>query len=368
MPPWYSIQNEPDVPSPALLVYPDRIRQNLRRWLDLIGDVQRARPHVKTHKMPRVIQLKRELGITKFKTATIAEAEMTATAGGEDILLAYQPVGPQISRFIRLIVSFPGSRFSAIVDNPHTLREIATEAQRNRVRVPLYVDLDVGMHRTGIAPGDAAFELYRELCDSDGVAPAGLHAYDGHLHFESDAQLQQQFTEAFAAVHALRTRILDAGLPIPNFIASGTPTAALQATASDAEVGSGTIALWDFGQETHSPEMGFQHAAVLLCRVISCPTPDRFCVDLGHKAVASEMPQPRVRIFGFEDAEPVTHSEEHLVLRTDPDRRPNVGTVLYGIPQHICPTVALHQHAYAVQDGIAGERWLITARDRMLTV
>ncbi|MBM4120954.1 MAG: D-TA family PLP-dependent enzyme, partial [Nitrospira sp.] len=88
--------NADAVASPALLLYPDRIEKNLQRMIAMAGGVDRLRPHVKTHKLPQVVALKRAAGIRRFKAATIAEAEMTAAAGGEDILLAYQPVGTNI--------------------------------------------------------------------------------------------------------------------------------------------------------------------------------------------------------------------------------------------------------------------------------
>ena len=97
---WFVIANAESIASPALLLYPDRIEQNLQHMIAMAGGVDRLRPHVKTHKLPQVIALKRAAGIHKFKVSTIAEAEMTAAAGGEDILLAYQPVGPNVERLV----------------------------------------------------------------------------------------------------------------------------------------------------------------------------------------------------------------------------------------------------------------------------
>jgi D-threonine aldolase len=85
-------------------------------------------------------------------------------------------------------------------------------------------------------------------------------------------------------------------------------------------------------------------------------------------AVASENPHPRVVLFGLEDATAVGHSEEHLVLETGRAADFPVGTALYGIPWHVCPTVALHNEAVVVRDGRAGERWQIVGRARALTV
>src|SRR4051794_11224572 len=115
---WYLVGNVQEVDSPALLVYPDRIEENIRRMIRLARGVERLRPHVKTHKMSEVMRLKLAAGIKKFKCATIAEAEMAASCGAPDVLLAYQPVGPKIARLIRLIRSFPGTKFSTIADDP----------------------------------------------------------------------------------------------------------------------------------------------------------------------------------------------------------------------------------------------------------
>ena len=96
--------------------------------------------------------------------------------------------------------------------------------------------------------------------------------------------------------------------------------------------------------------------------------PDLLCLDLGHKAVASEMAHPRVRLLGLEDAVAVTHSEEHLAVRTSRSADYQVGDVVYGIPRHICPTVALHSEVWAVRDGLATERWPVVARARRITI
>src|SRR5216117_1821888 len=113
---WYKVANADEVASPALLVYPDRVEENIRRMIALTGGAQRLRPHMKTHKMPEVIRLQMAQGVTKFKCATIAEAEMTASCGATDVLLAYQPVGPNVGRFVQLVKQFPKTQFATIAD------------------------------------------------------------------------------------------------------------------------------------------------------------------------------------------------------------------------------------------------------------
>src|SRR5690349_16091307 len=97
---WYEISDIDELDSPALVFYPERIRENIRVLKTMINDVGRLRPHVKTHKTREAAQLMMEAGISKFKCATIAEAEMLGMVKAPDVLLAYQPVGPKINRLI----------------------------------------------------------------------------------------------------------------------------------------------------------------------------------------------------------------------------------------------------------------------------
>src|SRR4029450_2517552 len=107
---WYEITNATEIPSPALLLLSERIEENLKEMLRVAGGPDRLRPHIKTHKLPQMVKRQLELGITRLQCATIAEAEMAASAGATDILLAYQPVGPHIARFIGLTVRFQSTR------------------------------------------------------------------------------------------------------------------------------------------------------------------------------------------------------------------------------------------------------------------
>ena len=100
---WYTIDNIAELDTPALVLYPDRVRENIRHAIAMVGDPAWLRPHVKTHKSPEVTRLMLAAGIRQFKCATIAEAEMLAMEGAPDVLLAYQPIGPKALRFVTLI-------------------------------------------------------------------------------------------------------------------------------------------------------------------------------------------------------------------------------------------------------------------------
>jgi D-serine deaminase-like pyridoxal phosphate-dependent protein len=348
--PWWRIENADEVPSPALLIFPDRAEANIRRMVEMAGDASRLTPHVKTHKLSPLVGMHLKHGIRRFKCATIAEAEMAAASGADDVLLAYQPVGPSVGRLIALAQQYPKTRFSVIADDAGAIDAIARAAEASGVTVPVLLDLDVGMHRTGIAPGPQAQALYRLLTVHRGVVPGGLHA--------------------FAAVESLRAALVADGLPVPRVVAGGSPTFPAHARRPGVEPSPGTTVLWDAGYMTQIPDLEFLPSAVLLTRVVSKPGGTRVCVDLGHKAVASEGPHPRVLLIDppLGDVTFVGHSEEHLVFETPRAFELAVGDVCYGVPWHVCPTVALHSEAFVVTDGRVSERWPIRARDRRLTV
>jgi D-serine deaminase-like pyridoxal phosphate-dependent protein len=367
---WYRVANIAEIASPALLVYPDRVEENTRRMVALAGSADRLRPHVKTHKLAEVVRLQGRHGITKFKCATIAEAEMTAAAGAPDVLIAYPLVGPNILRFVELIRTFPATQFRAIADDADAIRALsaaAVEFLPGRTSIEVLLDIDCGMHRTGVAPGPAAAALYRLLASLPGLLPGGLHAYDGHIA-DSDVEVRERrVEEAFAPVRAFRDALLQEGLPVPRLLASSTPTFPIHAKHADVECTPGTSAFWDWGYQVKCPDLGFLHAALVLTRVISKPGENRLCLDLGHKAIAAENPHPRVYFPDLPDAVAVGQSEEHLVVETPRATEFAVGTPLYGIPWHICPTVALYAEAVTVTEGRAAGRWQIAARARKLT-
>ena len=364
---WMRVENEAEVPSPSLLVYAERVEENLRRMIALAGSPARLRPHIKTHKLAQIVALQVGMGVTKCKCATIAEAEMAARAGATDVLLAMQLVGPNVPRWIALTRAFPGVAFSALVDDPHALANYNHAAVAAGTTLELLLDLDVGQQRTGIAPGSVARESYRALASSPGLRAGGLHAYDGHLQFPDRAERARAADAGFARVSTLRAELIRERLPVPRVVCGGTPTFPIHAQRADVECSPGTCVLWDAGYAKKIPDLDFLHTAVLLTRVVSRPASNRLCLDLGHKAVASEMPHPRVIFPALPDAVPVVHSEEHLVIETARAAEFPVGTALYGLPWHICPTTALHDTVQVVRGGRVTEQWRVEARARRLT-
>src|SRR5687767_179993 len=148
---WYHIGNVQEVDSPAFVVYRERVQHNINLLLQQIP-ADRLRPHVKTHKSREVTEMILQGGITTFKCATISEAEMLAGADAPDVLLAYQPVPPKLQRFITLIQEYPATRFSCLVDNLAIVEQMSEQAIAARLQLAVYIDLNIGMNRSGIAP------------------------------------------------------------------------------------------------------------------------------------------------------------------------------------------------------------------------
>ena len=363
---WFEIDTVEDVISPALVVYPDRIEANIKMMIQIAGGTDSLRPHIKTHKIAEIINLQLKHGITKFKCATIAEAELLAKCDAPDILLAMQPVGINIHRFFELIVQYPNSSFSTIIDNEEIMLKMDSLASEKKLQVSLWLDINNGMNRTGITPNNEAVLLYQKMALSNNVIAQGLHVYDGHIH-ESDFNLRQQICDKdFDLVVTLKSQIEQLGIKIKTIVAGGTPTFPIHVKRKHVEVCPGTPLLWDQGYADTYKDLKFLPAAVLVGAVVSKPADHLICLNLGHKSVAAEMPPPRLKILNFEKLEQVSHSEEHLVVECVESKEYAIGTICYAIPTHICPTVLKYDKVLTVIDGTITGHWKIAARDHIL--
>jgi D-serine deaminase-like pyridoxal phosphate-dependent protein len=362
---WYTIRNVEILDSPVLVVYPARVAENIRRMVAMVDDVQRLRPHIKTHKTAEGIRMMMEAGVSKFKCATITEAELLGRTGAPDALLAYQPHGPKVQRLIHVMKTFPGTRYACLIDNRDSAASMSAAFQAAGLRAPVYIDLNIGMNRTGIVPGNAVVDLYRYGTELPGIIPIGLHAYDGHQRNPDIAQRIVETDRDFQAVLDLQEKLGAAGFPRPIIVAGGSPSYAVHSKRQGRECSPGTCIFWDKGYSEICPEQPFEPAVALVTRVVSLPTPTRVCLDLGHKAVAAENDISRRVYFPEAPAlKPVGQSEEHLVMEAPEGHGFRPGDVLYGIPYHVCPTVALYERLVVVEDGMVNGDWKVAARSR----
>jgi D-serine deaminase-like pyridoxal phosphate-dependent protein len=360
--------NYATIDSPALLVFPALVKKNIAEMIRMVGDVNRLRPHIKTHKTAEGIRLMMDAGIQKFKCATIAEAELLAMTGAKDVLLAHQPVGPRIERLHQLTKHYPQTQFSTITDDLETAKHIGELFNKHLQSIGVYIDINVGMNRTGIDPDEDALQLYEAITQIKGLHFLGLHVYDGQHRQANPAARETACDEAFQAVYGLIDQMESKGYPRPFIIAGGSPSFSIHAKKTDRDCSPGTNIFWDRGYGLICPEQDFVPAVQILTRVISLPAPNRICLDLGHKAVASENElAKRVYFPEHPELKPVGQSEEHLVMEVAPGHRFKPGDALIGIPYHICPTVALHETLIAIEeDQVVGE-WKVAARKRKIS-
>jgi D-serine deaminase-like pyridoxal phosphate-dependent protein len=364
---WYEIKDISELDSPALVVYPERVKANINTAVGMIDDVLRLRPHIKTSKCKETIQLMMEAGIQKFKCATIAEAETLGMCKAEDVLLAYQPNGPKLRRFVTVIKKYPATKYSCLTDNIHAAQEMAAAFELNGLKVPVYIDLNVGMNRTGIEPGDAVIELYKFCNELTGIEPVGLHAYDGHIRDVDFAARTKKCDDAFSIVAVLVKDLTVRGFKKPIIVMGGSPTFSIHCKRKDIECSPGTFVYWDKGYTDLCPEQHFLTAALVISRVISLPSPTKICTDLGHKSIAAENEiTRRVYFLNAPQLHAISQSEEHLVLETGANHTYQTGDVLYGLPFHVCPTIALYERAITIENGKISGEWKTVARDRKI--
>lgn len=364
---WFAIDGEEKINTPSLLVFPERIEHNIQEMLRIAGSPEKLRPHVKTYKMAEVIQMQQKHGIQKFKCATIAEAELLAMTGAKDILLAMQPVGPNVARFFDVVAEYPKLHFSCLVDNTKSVQNIAEEAKRRNRSLGVFIDINNGMNRTGITPDQEVIKLFEIIEQTPFLKPRGFHVYDGHLRIPDLEERQKACAEALQPILDLKSELVARGMEVESIVVGGSPTFPAHAHRDDIVLSPGTVLLWDAGYGSKFPDMKFQHAAVLVTRLISKPQPNQFCLDLGHKALASEMPFPRVKFLNTVDFEQVGQSEEHFVVSVKNPEKYEIGDLFYALPVHVCPTVAKYPQVTIVNSNQVSGHWKVAARDHKIT-
>lgn len=360
---WYELQEEDELISPSLLLYPERVRTNTETMLKIAKDPERLWPHIKTHKMAEVVEIQMTKGIDKFKCATLAEAELLAKCKAKEVLLAMQPVKTNIKRFADLMEKYPDTTFSTLVDCPVTYKQLKDECLKRDLSPSVWIDINNGMNRTGIKPGQQAEALFKLISDDPEVILRGLHVYDGHNRASELSKRQEDCDRDFAKVLQMKDNLSLEGYTIESIIAGGTPSFPVHSKRKNTALSPGTGLLWDEGYGALFPDMDFIHAAVLFTRIISKPDKDTLCLDLGHKSVASEMSFPRVKFLGNHSFQQMSQSEEHLVIKCDYAEQYNIGDAFYAIPLHICPTVAKYPKAMTVENHKITGEWKVAARD-----
>lgn len=366
-----NINDTSGIISPGLVLFREIMEFNLDEMARQAGDINRLRPHCKTHKMPEVIRILLDRGITKHKCATFAEAEMLAGCGVKDICLAYNMVGPNVQRAVAFKEAYPDVTLIVTADHLGPLQQLSAAAVAADQEVEVLIDLDTGQHRTGIEYGPEAVELYRQMHELPGIIPGGIHLYDGQNHQTDLQERIDAVTACWQTASALKADLEQQGMTVPRVVAGGTGSFPIYASLGDPviEASPGTNIFFDSNYGKMFPDLKYIPAMRILSRVISCPSNGRVTFDLGYKACASDPPAgSRVVIPSISDADAVLQNEEHLVIKTDSHSEFTPGDEILAIPAHVCPTSALHKSVYVVENGEVVDQWEITARDRKINI
>ena len=362
----YRLDELDRVDSPALLVFPEVIGENIDRAVAMTDTPEGncLRPHIKTVKCREIAQMAMARGIHRFKCSTVSEGELLGSVGAREVLLNYQLSAVKAHRWRKLQELYPATEFASLVDNETSARMLADIFALHPLTV--YIDVNVGMDRTGIKPADVE-SLLLHIGTLKGLHVRGLHVYDGHLH-DPDPEIRRAVTtRVYEEVDGLRRKLAPAFGEL-ELVMGGSASFPYYIGKPNTTVSPGTFYLWDAGYARNIPELPFEPAALILTRIISIVDEHTICLDVGSKAVAADPPQPRVVFPGIAEYTIRLQSEEHLVLTVPDSSSYRVGQAFYAVPWHVCPTVNLYDELLPVVDGEVGEPWSVAARSRKITI
>jgi len=356
----YRIENVEALLTPALVIYPEIVDRNIAATLRLLGgDANRWRPHLKTAKLGFIMQRLVSKGVVNAKCSTTVELAAACEAGMKDVLLAYAVVGANARRVREVADKYPSVRISVLVEN------VEQVAAWSGSPIGIFVDVNPGMDRTGISQDGLAAIV--DVVRAAGSQFRGLHYYDGHM---SAASLEEREKLAHKGYDRLMEIVAGVGVPIEEVITSGTPAFPCAATYAPFKSGNfvhrtspGTVVYSDATSTKQLPEAwGYQPAALVISTVVSHPKPNVVTCDAGHKSVSADAGVPTCAVAGRADMIPLKPSEEHLPIEISGGDVPAIGSVLYLIPRHVCPTVNNFDDAVIVENGRAVAVEHVTAR------
>lgn len=345
------------IPTPALVVELEALEHNLRLMSEFFGRRHaKLRPHFKSHKCVTIARRQLEAGnAVGITCAKISEAEVLASGGIPDILIANQVVGQ--GKPERVAALARQCRLTVAVDDEAQVRALSAALSGTSARVGVLVEVDVGMHRCGVPPGEAALRIARAADRAAGVEFLGLQAYEGHCTTVLDPEERRRQVLASIEKAVATRRLLEAsGLPVQVLSGGGTGTYDMTGLMDGVdEVQAGSYALMDHFYAKRRPE--FAVALSVIATAISSNGSDHAVLDVGVKGVGADLGPP-VLADRPEDAISRFESEEHASVRVGgPPLK--VGDRVRLVPSHGCTTCNLHRRVFAVRGGIVEDVWAI---------
>jgi D-serine deaminase-like pyridoxal phosphate-dependent protein len=348
----YAVKDAARIVTPALLIYPEIVDQNIRITLGMVGnDPQRWRPHIKTAKLGAIVRRMLDAGIHNFKCATTLELLTACQAGAGDVLVAFAMTGANARRVLEVSRQFPKTRVSVLVEAAEQL------AVWRDTGIGIFVDVNPGMNRTGV--GNNRVDEIVNLCRDGAAALRGLHWYDGHLSSGEPAERSAQAHKGYDRLVEIVRAVEAAGCRVGEAITSGTPVApygysypGFRNAGFIHRISPGTVVYNDMTSLRQLAGFGYEPAAVILTTVISHPLPEKITCDAGHKSVSADAGVPTCAVIGHPELTPMKPSEEHLPIEAPAGvALPVIGENLYLVPRHVCPSVNNFDEALMIVDG-----------------
>jgi len=341
------------IDTPALVVDLDLLNANLKKMSDYFADLPcKIRPHFKSHKCVELARRQIAAGnATGITCAKLSEAEHLVAGGVTDVLIANQVVGPR--KADRLAAMNAKALVRSAVDSASNIDELGQAAERKNVTIPVLIEVDIGMKRCGVPPGDAVIRLAEHIQKTPGVRFDGLQGYEGHLvSVGDDAERGKRTQEAMAPLVATRRALEEAGIPVDIVSGGSSSTYAMTGRIEGIdEVQCGSYALMDWKYSEFRPN--FEVSRWVLATVISAK-PGRAVFDVGLKGMGCDFGPPRLH--GNDKAVGQYTAEEHTPF-DNVDAQ--VGDRFRLIPSHGCTTNALHRRMWIIQNDRIVDVWAI---------
>ncbi len=337
-----------EIPTPALLVDLDAMEANVSKMAAFLATTSaKLRPHYKNYKCVALARRQLAQGAIGITCATLGEAEALARNGIQGILLANEVAGPvQIERFVQL------ARVTDImvgVDNERTISALAAAADHANVQLNVVVDVDTGLGRCGVPPGEPALAIAKAAV-ARGLRLRGLIGYEGHcVRLPPGPAKVQAVQQAMGGLVSTAELIRSHGLPVEIVSAGGTGTYSISGKIPGiTEIQGGSYMLMDTDYQTVCPD--FDLALSVLGTVISRTGNERLILDVGLKEISGERGLPVLK--NTEGARLRRLNAEHAIVDiVDPNLPVQVGDLLEIWAHYSDATVNLHRKMYGLRDG-----------------
>ena len=330
----------------------------------------KLRPHSKTHKSADIARRQIAAGALGVCCAKLGEAEALAEQGIESLHITSPVVTPQaIERLVALNAKV--SDLMVVVDHPDNVDSLAAAAAKAGKPLTVVVDIDPGIHRTGVASPEDAVALAKKVAGLKSLRYAGVQFYCGsHQHIKSFAERKAAIEERTAYLKGIIDRLVAAGLKPGIVTGSGTGTHYIDAKLgvfTELQVGSYVFMDHDYAvcdlRGLDRPT--FEQALQIDARVVSANTPGMVTVDAGLKAMATEKGPPMILKGAVEGATTRFMGDEHLaVIAPEGKAAPALAEQVVLVPPHCDPTVNMYESYHVVKGDTLVDIWPVTARGR----